>query len=97
VAQHVHRRAAAVGVLQNPAERQAELPGQINRGVGGKRERGYGQALDVGRAEAGIVQRRHHGVAHEMQRGLSGLGTPRVGRLADADDGGVVKHAFPAR
>ncbi len=94
MAEHVHRRRAAVGVLQNPAQRQAELPGEVDGGVGGERERRHRQALDVGRAEAGIVQRRHHGVAHEMQRGLSRLRTPRVGRLADADDGGVFEHGL---
>ena len=39
-------------------------------------------------------ERRHHRVAHEMQRGLARFRAPRVGRLADADDGGVFEHAL---
>ena len=45
-------------------------------------------------SSAGVLQRRHHRVAHEMQRGLARLRAPRVGRLADADDGGVFEHAL---
>ena len=44
--------------------------------------------------ETGVRQRRHHRVAHEMQRGLARFRAPRVGRLADADDGGVFEHAL---
>ena len=50
--------------------------------------------MSLARRGRASFERRHHRVAHEMQRGLARLRTPRVGRLADADDGGVVEHAL---
>ena len=88
VAEHVHGRAAAVGVLQQPAQRKAELPGEVHCGVGREREGGDRHALHVARIELCVGERRHHGVAHESVDGLMRLRMPHIGRLADADDGG---------
>jgi hypothetical protein len=94
IAEHVHGRGAAVGILRQPAQRQAELPGQIHRGVRSERKRSHRHALDVLGGDAGVLQRRHDRIAHEGLRGLARLRPPRVGRLADPDDGGVVEHSL---
>ena len=87
--EHVHGRGAAIGVLHQPAQLEAELPGEVDRGVGRQRERRRREAVHLARAQVGVLERRHRGVANEGVRGLSRLGTTRVDRLTDADDGGV--------
>jgi hypothetical protein len=49
---------------------------------------------------SGIAEGRHHGVADEGVHGLPGLRMPRIGRLADTDDGrvhGLAPHKATCR
>ena len=93
VPQHVHGGRAAIGVLQQPAQRQAELPGEIDGGIGRERERCHRHAVDVAGVEPGVRERRDDGVADEGVGRLPRLRPARIGRLSHADDGGV--HAHP--
>jgi hypothetical protein len=94
IAEHADRRRAAVGVLRQPAQRKPELPGQIDSGVGRERKRRNRHALNVPGVQLGVLERRHNRIAHEGQRALARLRPPRVGRLADAKNGGVLEHAL---
>ena len=92
VAEHVHGRRAAVGVLQQPAQRQAETPGEIDGGIGRQRERRHRHALDFAGIDLRVLQCCNDRVADESVRRLSWLRTPNIGRLADADDGSIHGH-----
>ena len=92
VAEHVHRRRAAVGVLQQPAQRQAKAPGEIDGGIGCQRERRHRHALNLAGVDLRILQCRNDRVANEGVGRLSGLWTAHIGRLPNADDGRVHGH-----
>src|SRR5207248_9892415 len=51
-------------------------------------------AVDGARVDLRVVQRGHHGIAHEGEDRLPRLRMAHIGRLADAHDGGVLEHAF---
>ena len=94
VPQHVHGGGAAVGVLDEPAQRQAKLPGEIDGGVRRERERGDRHPVDLARVDRGVHERGDDCVANEGMRRLSRLRPARIGRLSYADDGGIRVHDF---
>jgi hypothetical protein len=54
VPEHVHGGRTAVGILDEPAQRQAELPGDIHGGIGRERERSERHPVDLARVDLGI-------------------------------------------
>ena len=92
VAEHVHGGGAAVGILQQPAQGQAELPGKVDRRVGRERKGSNGQPIDFAGCDLRVRQRGDHRVAHEGLRALPSLRPPDIGGLPHANNGGVYVH-----
>ena len=84
--QHVEPGGAAVCVLEQPAQAQPEPPGEVDRVVGGERERRHGEPVDVRRRDAGVGEGGGGRLGQERVRGRPRRRVSLVGRLRDAGD-----------
>src|SRR2546428_3791322 len=92
VLKEVQPRGAAVRVLQEPAQTQPEAPGEVDRVVRVKRERGDAEPVNLSAVDAGTGERAPERVREQALGRRPRRRVARVGRLGGAGDHGLGRH-----